>query len=114
MKIKHGMTALLLRLGLAFIFGFAAIDSLFNPNDWVGYLPKVATNFIQSDLLLKLLSVYELVLATWLLVGKQVRFAAMLSALTLAGIAVSNINLFIISFRDVGLVFAALALAFLD
>jgi hypothetical protein len=61
--------------------------------------------------LLKFFAVYELVLAAWLLSGVYVRYAGLLCAATLAGITLSNFSLFAISFRDIGLMFAALALA---
>ncbi|HUS26071.1 MAG TPA: DoxX family membrane protein [Nevskiaceae bacterium] len=108
---KQNVTALLLRLGLATIFLYAAISSFVNPQDWVGYLPHfLATQSYANDLL-KLFSLYELALAAWLLSGVYVRYAALLCAATLAGIVVSNFHLFAITFRDIALIFAALALA---
>lgn len=111
---KRSMPSLLLRLGLAFVFGYAAISSLISPNDWIGYLPKAATDIIPGDTLLKIMSVYELALTAWLLVGRWTRYAALLSALTLGGITAANISLIPISFRDIGLTFAALALACME
>jgi uncharacterized membrane protein YphA (DoxX/SURF4 family) len=108
------LPSLLLRVALAFVFSFAAVSSLLSPNDWIGYLPKAATQFVSGDILLKVMSVYELALAAWLLSGKQTHFAALLSAATLAGITAANISLIAISFRDIGLIFAALALAALS
>ncbi|HWZ66093.1 MAG TPA: DoxX family membrane protein [Patescibacteria group bacterium] len=105
--------SLFLRVGLSVVFAYAAIDSLIHPSDWIGYLPHLPINIIDSDKLLKAVSVYQLVLVLWLLSGKLTRYAALLSALTLAGIIFSNLSLLAISFRDVGLLFAALALAFL-
>ena len=108
------LPAILLRVGLAFVFGYAAISSLISPSDWIGYLPKSATSIVPGDILLKIMSVYELGLAAWLIVGRQVRYAATVSALTLAGITAANIGLIAITFRDIGLIFAALALVFLN
>jgi uncharacterized membrane protein YphA (DoxX/SURF4 family) len=106
------LTPLLLRIGLASVFIYAAVSSTLDPREWVGYLPSLATDHIQAETLLKLFSVYELVLAGWLLSGIYVRYAALLCAATLLGITVTNFSLFAISFRDIGLAFAALALAF--
>jgi uncharacterized membrane protein YphA (DoxX/SURF4 family) len=105
------LTGLLLRTGLAIIFLYAAVSSFINPQDWVGYLPGMLTDRISSDILLKIFSVYELLLATWLLSGIYVRYAAVACAATLAGIVVFNFELFAITFRDIALIFAALALA---
>jgi uncharacterized membrane protein YphA (DoxX/SURF4 family) len=102
---------LLLRIGLAIIFLYAAIGSLINPQEWVGYLPSVLKDMFPADILLKLFSVYEAALVVWLLSGVYIRYAALLCAATLAGIVVSNFELFAITFRDIALIFAALALA---
>lgn len=103
---------LALRLGLAIIFGYAAISSFANPQDWIGYLPSILTDHVSGNTLLRIFSVYELLLAAWLLSGVYVRLAALLAAGTLAGIVVSNFELFAITFRDIALIFAAFALVF--
>lgn len=102
---------LLLRAGLAVIFLYAAISSFANPQDWVGYLPKLLTDHIDAQLLLKFFSVFEIFLALCLLIGLYVRYIALLCAATLAGIVFSNFSLFQITFRDIALIFAALGLA---
>lgn len=105
------MPQLLLRAGLALMFLYAAISGFVNPEDWVGYLPHLITDNYDGLKVMPLFSVYELILATWLLSGLYVRYAALLVAATLAGIVLSNISLFAITFRDLSLMFAALALA---
>ncbi|HXH26414.1 MAG TPA: MauE/DoxX family redox-associated membrane protein [Candidatus Acidoferrum sp.] len=108
------LAALLLRFGLAFVFTYAAVDSFIHPDDWVGYLPHFMTIFIPAETMLNVISAYELALAGWLLIGKYTRYAAILSALTLAGILAANLGILGVTFRDVGLVFAALALVFVE
>lgn len=103
---------LFLRVGLAIVFMYAAISSFISPNDWMGYLPGFVRDIMPATVVLTIFSVVELALAAWLLSGVRVRFAALFAATMLAGIVVSNISLLPISFRDIGLVFAALALAF--
>lgn len=112
--LHKNLVPLLLRLGLATVFGYAAIGSFLSPDEWVGYLPPMLTNMVDAEMLLRAFSVYELALVIWLLSGWYVRYAALLCALTLLGIVVSNFGLFIISFRDIGLALAALALAVQD
>jgi hypothetical protein len=113
-NLNPQLASLLLRLGLAFVFAYAAINSLIYPNDWIGYLPHALTAVIGASVALVLISIYQLVLVVWLLIGKKVRYVAILCALTLAGITMANIGVFAITFRDVGLLFAALALVFLE
>ncbi len=105
------LTPLLLRLGLAIVFIYAAVSSFLDPNEWVGYLPSFMTEMVDARTLLPFFSVFELTLAAWLLSGVYVRYAALFCAMTLGGIVVFNFELFAISFRDIGLMLAALALA---
>lgn len=108
---RPGLPALLLRLGLAVILLYAAIGSFVNPREWIGYFPAFMTELVDKNILLNIFSVYELALAAWLLSGVRVRYAALLTAATLAGIVLANFDLFAITFRDIALIFAALALA---
>lgn len=105
-------TAWLLKIGLAIVLLYAAISSLQHPFEWVGYLPAMLTKTISGTTLIKIFAVYELALAVWLLSGKYVRYAALLTALTLLGIVATNPSQLIITFRDIGLACMALALAF--
>lgn len=98
---------------MAIVFIYAAVASTLNPDDWAGFLPKFMTMLIPGETLLKIFSVLELILAAWLLSGVYVRYAALLCAATLAGIVAFNFSLLDISFRDIGLILAALALAFM-
>ncbi len=103
----------LLRVALAIPFLYAAIASFLQPEAWVGFFPPWLL-FIPGSVLLTIFSLYELALAFWLLSGKQAYYAALLAALSLAGIIVFNLGALDIVFRDLGLLFAALALLFLS
>lgn len=113
-KKNLSIAAWLLRVGLAFSFAYAAFGSFTNPNVWAGYLPVMLTNIFDAHALLQVFSVYEIALAVWLLSAKFTRYAAGLTALTLAGIIIGNPHSFDITFRDISLVFAALALAWME
>jgi hypothetical protein len=103
---------LLLRLGLAFVLLYAAAASLLDPFEWVGFLPSFVGNVVDPMLALKAFAAYEAVLGLWLLSGRYRKYAAAVTALTLAGITLANAGELIITFRDIGLLFAALALFF--
>ncbi|HSW80159.1 MAG TPA: MauE/DoxX family redox-associated membrane protein [Candidatus Saccharimonadales bacterium] len=103
----------ILRLGLVFIFAYAGIDGLRHPLLWVGYMPKFLLDTFDQTVLMRFFSIVELLLALWLLVGVYLRWAALLAAAMLAGITLSNLPNFLITFRDVGLFAMALALAVL-
>ena|SRR5579862_6576715 len=110
---KTGTAVWLLRAGLAFVFLYAAISSLEHPLTWAGYLPNILLEHIDPQLLVRIFAIYELLLTAWLLSGKYARYAALLTAVTLGGIIVSDLASLVITFRDVGLFFMALALAYL-
>ncbi len=103
----------LLQWGLAFVLFYAAVGSFLDPFSWVGFFPQWMRSLVSEDLLLMFFSVYELALGVWLLWGKWARYAALLAAATFVGIVVANLGAFDIVFRDVTMVFAALALAVL-
>ena len=108
---KEKLVSLFLRLGLAFSFFYAAIASFVNPEVWIGFFPEFLRNI---NGIATVFSIYELILGGWLLSGKKVFYAAILSALTMFGIVIFNFNAMDIVFRDVSILLAAIALAVLS
>jgi hypothetical protein len=104
---------LMLQIGLAAVFLYAAVSSLQKPDEWTAYLPNFLTNSISPVTLVKGLAVYELVLAAWLLSGKYLKLAGLFCAMTLGGILVVNPHQLLVTFRDIGLLFMSLALVLL-
>ena len=102
--------SILLRLGLAFSFIYAAISSFINPSSWIGFFPS----FLQNDILLMIFSIYEILLGIWVFSGKKLFYSSVLSSLTLFGIIVFNFGAFDIVFRDVAILAMAIALALLS
>ena len=112
------LTRIMLRLGLAYIFLYAGIDAIREPNVWAGFLPPIAFKYAPMKLVLDSFSVSQLLLAAALLWNKTSFYAAAVSAATLIGITVSSLIMdpssILIVFRDIGLVFASVALMFAD
>lgn len=108
--MKGNTAATILRWGLAFVFFYAAISSLRDPDSWIGFIPTFLTGIFPAHLMLTLISIYQLALAVWLFIGKKLIWSSALSTITLIGITVFNFDLFIVTFRDVGLAMASLAL----
>ncbi|MBI4122869.1 MAG: hypothetical protein HY458_00700 [Parcubacteria group bacterium] len=106
-----------LRLGLAFTLLYAAWSAFQNPLNWIGFLPSVIISLIPFQVkpqeLLMAFSVVQVGLAALLLWGKQLVFASLAASAFLLGIIWFNLGAMDIVFRDVGLFFAALALALL-
>lgn len=111
---REHIPALALRLGLAFVLAYAAISAFRTPAAWLSFVPHLVTRFISADLFLKLFSVFQLAMAAALILGKYVRYTAALAGMSIAGLVAFNMNTFLITFRDVGLVFMAVALFFMD
>lgn len=107
-KIKTA--SFFLRSGVATVFLYAAIASFLQPDAWVGFFPFWLRDLISGNVLLISFSIYQLVLAGWLLSGKKIIFAAELSGLTLLSIIVANYGFLDVLFRDIAILFSAIGL----
>lgn len=105
--------SLILRLSLGFAFIYAAINKYIEPNDWIGFYPEFLRDIAREDWFNLLSTIGEAGLGLWLISGRFVYYAAILSALALAGIVAFNIEQMLIVFRDISLTGASVALALL-
>lgn len=101
----------LLRLSIASVFLYAAGAATLQPYNWVGFIPQVFTIIAPANLLLLGFSLYQLVLAVWILSGWKAFYSSLLAAATLLGIITANWGDIDILFRDFAIFFASLALA---
>ena len=101
----------LLRLGIASVFLYAAIAATLEPFNWIGYLPQSLRNIFPAEILLRLFSAYQVVISLWLLWGKKIFWASLISIITFIAIIAVNIGSLDIVFRDIAILFAALSLA---
>lgn len=102
--------AVLLRTGLGLVFLYAAISTFLQPLLWEGYLPAILLHIAPGHVVLYILAMYELCLALLLFTGAYLKVVSLLCVLTLGGILATNLNQLTVTFRDAGLLFAALAL----
>jgi uncharacterized membrane protein YphA (DoxX/SURF4 family) len=98
---------LLLRIGVAFAFIYAGISGLVNPDSWIGYFPT----FLQSNTILIVWGIVEVILGLWILSGRNIFIPALLGGLSMIGVIIFNWSQMDILFRDVTIMLAALALA---
>ncbi len=103
-------SATILRWGLAFVFFYAAIAALLNPSAWIPFIPGFIGTIMSVRLFLAIFSIYQLTLAVLLFTGKELWLASLLATITFVGIVVANYQVIDITFRDIGLAFASLAL----
>src|SRR5690349_17590501 len=101
----------LLRLSIASVFLYASVASTLQPFNWIGFIPQFFTAIVPGNILLGGFSLFQFILAVWLLSGWKSFFSALLSAITLLGIIGANIGDTDILFRDFAIFFAAVALA---
>jgi uncharacterized membrane protein YphA (DoxX/SURF4 family) len=108
---KDRWPSLCLRAGLAFVFLYAAVAAYITPDNWSGYLPSFLTQHFRAVTLLDMFGAAQIALSAWLLSGIYAKWAGWAAAAFLAGIILSSPSQFLITFRDVGLLLMALALA---
>ena len=113
MNIKFD-TSFFLRLGLAFVFIYAACSAFVKPEAWIGFVPSFIGNTITRGYFLFVHDIINFGLGIWLLSGKKQFWAGIISCLALLGIILTNLSSFLLTFRDVGLLFAAIALIVLN
>lgn len=108
------LISFLLRAGIAIAFLYAAIAAFLDPFSWIGFMPSWIDVVVPRSILLSLFSAYEIVLSFWLLSGKHIVRGVLVAAATLFFIIIFNITLLDIVFRDIPILFAALALMALE
>jgi uncharacterized membrane protein YphA (DoxX/SURF4 family) len=103
-------------VGLGISFIYPAISMLRQPDSWIGWIPSFLLGFSPLDpkLLLYTIALFDIALGVSFLTGFFLKIASLLGALHLLGILIfSGAGTYIIIFRDIGLLFASLALFFL-
>ena len=101
-----------LRWGLALVYFWFGVSQITNSNMWIGMVPSWVTNFIGIDAItvVRLNGWFEVVAATFLMVGVYVRWSALLLFIHLTVITI-HLGFNTIGVRDFGLSLSTLALA---
>ena len=107
---KNGID-LLLRVGVAFAFVYPAISAFFNPLAWVGYFPVFVGDIIPIEIALLIFGVVEIVIAVWILFGKNIFVPSLIATVLLLAIVVVNWSQMNVVFRDIPIALMSLALA---
>ena len=109
---KEKAVLLILRIGIAFSFIYVAFSAFLNPANWIGFIPDFATlGLVSKELFLQIHAVIDLILGLWLLWGNKTFYAAIVSAIFLAGIILFNLGSMDTIYRDISILLAAVALA---
>ncbi len=103
--------SIILRIGLAIPFMYAAIAAFLHPSDWVIFFPNILRNNIKDTTLLTWWGLFEIVLSVWLVSGKRIFIPSIVATLTLASIIVINLGSSDLIFQDIPALAAALSLS---
>jgi len=100
----------------AFSFIYPAVAAFFDPLSWIGFFPDFLLNTtpLSDVFLLHIFGITEIIIAIWLLVGRNVRTPSIIAATYLAAIIIFNFPLMDIVFRDISILAMALALIVLE
>lgn len=109
---QHRIIDLTLRLGVAFAFLYPPISAFFDPFAWIGYFPPFILDLpVEPKLILNAFGVFQIVIALWILFGKNIVIPSALAALSLLSIVLFNIPQMDVLFRDLSIATMAIALA---
>lgn len=111
---KEMFISLLLRSGLAIVFIYAALSAFFNPLNWVGFIPAFLDSIVSREILLIIFSTFEILLGFGLLANYKTFTLSIISSAVILLIIGGNIFALDILFRDIAILFMALALVVLS
>lgn len=103
---------LALRAGAAYAFLYPPLAALADPVSWFSYFPGFIRNLpLDPALILHGFGAIEVVIALWLLSGRNIRIPAALATVLLLGIVAFNTAQMDVVFRDLSIALMTLALA---
>ncbi len=116
MTNNEEMVRFLLRAGIAFSFIYTAVAIFLNPLSWTGYFPNFLLKIFSGNeiLLLYIFSISEILIAIWILIGRNARLPSILASIYLTLIIISNFQFMDIIFRDISILAMALSLTILE
>lgn len=108
---SYQLSSFLIRIGLAFVFTYAAIFMTLSPGKYMVYVPAFAKTLVPGYTLLHAFAIFEVILSLFLIIGRFTFIAAIISFLTMFSLTVVNLDKFPVLFRNVSIILSALALA---
>lgn len=104
---------LALRIGVAVAFLYPPIAALGDPDSWLGYFPPWIFGLVPLDpiVILHVFGAIEVIIALWILSGRNIRIPAITATAMLLGIVAFNWSGLDVLFRDLSIACMTLALA---
>lgn len=113
-NFKKRLPFLFLKIGIAFVFLYAAIFVSGNAQTGGKYVPSFVTAIIPLPLFLLVFGIFEALLAVWIVTGKLRFYSGLIAAIVLIGITAIDYTYFNVTFRNVAIICACLAFAFTE
>ena len=100
---------LVLRTGLGLVFVYAGVMSFLSPENWIGFVPQWVGGIVSPELFLSVHAGFEIILGLALIVGILLPAASLIAFLDMFALLIFY-GIDEVTFRDLGLLAAALAL----
>jgi len=109
---KRSIIFLLLRIGVGFVFLYPPIAAINAPLEWNAYMPDFLSLLpVREFVLLHIAGAIEVIIALWILSGRQIFIPSVIASLFLLVFIFSNFDQFDVIFRNVGILTMTLSLA---
>lgn len=109
---KRSIIFLLLRIGVAFAFLYPPIAAVNAPLEWNTYMPDFLSLLpVREFVLLHIAGAIEVIIALWILSGRQIYIPSVLASVFLIVFLFSNLDVFEVVFRNVSVLTMTLSLA---
>ncbi|OGG39126.1 hypothetical protein A3I34_02850 [Candidatus Jorgensenbacteria bacterium RIFCSPLOWO2_02_FULL_45_12] len=113
-KTKAGRDALIaLRLSVSLAFFYAGLHALLDPLNWLKFIPEFIGSFMQTETVLAVYGITEIILGVLILTGVKLRYVSFIALMNVMVIIVGY-GLDDSTFRDLGVFGALLAIFFLS
>ena len=101
-----------LRIGLPFAFLYPPYSAIMEPESWIGFFPQFIRDIVGNETaLLHGFGIIEVVIALWILFGRNIFIPSAIAAVMLLSIVLFNWGAMEILFRDLSIFAMALSLA---
>ena len=109
---KQSIVFLLLRIGVAFVFLYPPIAAIGSPLEWNSYMPDFLSLFpVKQFVLLHIAGVVEIIIALWILSGRQIFVPSVVASLFLFVFTIANLDQFEIVFRNIAILTMTVSLS---
>ena len=111
---RQVIVAFILRIALAFALLYSALLGFIHPFDWINYFPSFLRNIFPDAVILNLFGLSELIIAAWLVWGKNIFIPSVIASFYFLASIVFNFAYFNGIFQNISILGIAIALSVLS